>query len=91
VLREEGAVTGWRNELYPVLTSFHEEPLALVERAAAVHLGIKAYGVHVNGYVRTHQGIELWVATRSRDKPTWPGCLDHIVAGGQVLQHYAVL
>lgn len=48
-LRDEGTLSGWRNELYPVLTSFHEEPLALVERAAAVHLGIKAYGVHLNG------------------------------------------
>ena len=61
-LREDGALTGWRSESYPVLTSFHSEPLALVERAAAVHLGIKAYGVHVNGYVRGPSGIELWVA-----------------------------
>lgn len=83
-LREDGSLTGWRSESYPVLTGFHSEPLALVERAAAVHLGIKAYGVHVNGFVRAASGIELWVATRSRDKPTWPGKLDHIVAGGQV-------
>lgn len=83
-LREEGVLSGWRNELYPVPTSFHAEPLALVERAAAVHLGIKAYGVHVNGYVETERGVELWVATRSQTKPTWPGRLDHIVAGGQV-------
>ncbi|CAK0745210.1 hypothetical protein CVIRNUC_001604 [Coccomyxa viridis] len=82
-LREDGALTGWRSESYPLLTSFHAEPLALVERAAAVHLGIKAYGVHVNGYVRGPSGIELWVATRSKNKPTWPGRLDHIVAGGQ--------
>ena len=82
-LREDGSLTGWRSESYPVLTGFHSEPLALVERAAAVHLGIKAYGVHVNGFVRAASGIELWVATRSRDKPTWPGKLDHIVAGGQ--------
>ena len=83
-LREDGSLTGWRSESYPVLTGFHSEPLALVERAAAVHLGIKAYGVHVNGYVRGASGIELWVAKRSRSKPTWPGKLDHIVAGGQV-------
>ncbi|CAK9109930.1 Nudix hydrolase 20 [Durusdinium trenchii] len=24
----------------------------------------------------------LWVARRSRSKPTYPGCLDHLVAGG---------
>ena len=83
-LRDDGSLSGWRSESYPVLTSFHSQPVALVERAAAVHLGIKAYGVHVNGYVRGSSGIELWVATRSRSKPTWPGKLDHIVAGGQV-------
>ena len=44
----------------------------------------QAYGVHINGYVETAAGLELWVARRSRDKPTWPGKLDHIVAGGQV-------
>ena len=86
-LREDGSLTGWRSESYPVLTAFGSEPLALVERAAAVHLGIKAYGVHVNGYVRGASGIELWVARRSRSKPTWPGKLDHIVAGGQVQRH----
>ena len=83
-LRDDGVLSGWRNELYPVLTAFNSEPVALVERAAAVQLGIKAYGVHVNGYVETERGIELWIATRSKSKPTWPGRLDHIVAGGQV-------
>ena len=40
-LREKGVITGWRDELYPVTTSFDTEPALLVERAAAVHLGIK--------------------------------------------------
>ena len=44
----------------------------------------QAYGVHINGYVETDAGLELWVARRSKNKPTWPGKLDHIVAGGQV-------
>ena len=40
--------------------------------------------MHVNGFVRLPGGgIELWVARRSASKPTWPGRLDHIVAGGQ--------
>lgn len=38
----------------------------------------------MNGYVKTPSGdIEMWVARRSHNKPTWPGKLDHIVAGGQ--------
>ena len=40
-------------------------------------------GVHINGYVETPRGLELWVARRSQTKATWPGKLDHIVAGGQ--------
>ncbi|GAB4816343.1 hypothetical protein N2152v2_003389 [Parachlorella kessleri] len=83
-LRVEGLITGWRNELYPVVQSFHAEPVFLVERAAAAHFGIKAYGVHMNGYVTLPDGSqELWVARRSKSKPTWPGKLDHMVAGGQ--------
>jgi len=78
-------ITGWRDELYPVSASFcRGEPDLLVERAAAVHFGIKAYGVHVNGYVIQSDGTWcLWVARRSLSKPNWPGKLDHIVAGGQ--------
>lgn len=45
-LRSEGYITGWRDELYPVVSSFYDQPVMLVERAAATHLGIKAYGVH---------------------------------------------
>ena len=85
-LRADGRITGWRNELYPVASAFNAPPLFLVERAAAPHLGIKAYGVHVSGWVRDPASGEqlLWVARRSDSKPTWPGLLDHIVAGGQV-------
>lgn len=43
-----------------------------------------APGVHINGYVTLPDGSkELWVAKRSSTKPTWPGKLDHIAAGGQ--------
>ncbi|PRW61448.1 nudix hydrolase chloroplastic-like [Chlorella sorokiniana] len=83
-LRAEGLIEGWRDELYPAVQSFHDEPAFLIERAAAPHFGIKAYGVHINGFVTLPDGSqELWVARRSRTKPTWPGKLDHIVAGGQ--------
>jgi 8-oxo-dGTP pyrophosphatase MutT (NUDIX family) len=83
-LHKEGIITGWRDEMYPVLTSFHAEPVLLMERSASVYFGIKAYGVHVNGYVENEDGsLDMWVARRSSSKPTWPGKLDHIVAGGQ--------
>ena len=40
--------------------------------------------MHINGYVSGAEGQRLWLARRSATKPTWPGMLDHIVAGGQV-------
>ncbi|KAL2929282.1 Nudix hydrolase 20 chloroplastic [Bienertia sinuspersici] len=41
----------------------------------------QVYGVHMNGYVETSQKF-LWVGKRSLTKPTFPGMLDHLVAGG---------
>ena len=82
-LRDAGVITGWRDELFPVNESYGEPPVMLVERAAASLLGIRAYGVHVNGYTTAPDGtLRLWVARRSMTKPTWPGKLDHLVAGG---------
>ena len=48
-LKQRGAIEGWREEPYPITTAFDQPPLAVVERAAAVYLGIKSYGVHLNG------------------------------------------
>jgi hypothetical protein len=49
----------------------------------------------VNGYVGGADGSKkLWVARRSASKQTWPGRLDHIVAGGQVgvlKRHYVLM
>jgi len=83
-LKDAGIITGWRNELYPVQKSFYDPPVLLIERAAASFFGIKAYGVHMNGYVKRKSDGELllWVARRSAKK-LWPLKLDHIVAGGQ--------
>ncbi|GAQ81221.1 hypothetical protein KFL_000740210 [Klebsormidium nitens] len=85
-LREKGVITGWRDELYPVSTGFHNKPYFGLERAAAPHFGIIAYGVHMNGYTEDADGNKyLWVARRSATKQTWPLRLDHLVAGGQPL------
>ena len=77
---------GWRDELLPVVATFSGKPALLMERAAMPLFGFKAYGVHVNGFVRdktTGEVSKLWVAKRAKDKSTFPGMLDHIVAGGQ--------
>lgn len=84
-LNGKGVIPGWRNELFPVVTRFGEEPELLIERAACAPYGIKAYGCHVNGFLRDEHSQEvshLWVGRRSAHKSTYPGMLDHIVAGG---------
>lgn len=82
-LREEGLIKGWRDETYPVGTSLHSRPLLKMERAAVPLFGVRAYGVHLNGFVGRGDGLHLWVARRSATKQTAPRKLDHIVGGGQ--------
>jgi hypothetical protein len=81
-LREDGWFRGWRNEAYAVGPSFGEWLLQM-ERAAVPAFGARAYGIHVNGFVGRGAEMRLWVGRRSRHKPTFPGQLDHLVAGGQ--------
>jgi len=82
-LSAEGMIGAWREERYPVAPRWGEAPLMTMERAAVAFFGIRAYGVHLNGFVRRSDGLHLWVATRSRNKATYPGMLDNTVAGGQ--------
>jgi len=86
-LREAGVITGWRDELLPVVESFGADPVFLVERAAYPWFGTRGYGIHVNGFVVSSDNSsnalpKLWVARRSPTKQTWPGMLDNICAGG---------
>jgi 8-oxo-dGTP pyrophosphatase MutT (NUDIX family) len=83
-LAKEGAVTGIRGEMYRVSTSFGAPPLLVMERAAAPHFGVRAYGVHLTGYVRDPDGgTRIWVGLRDPNKHAYPGQLDNLVAGGQ--------
>lgn len=78
-----GFVAGRRGESYPVVRRWGEPPLFEIDRGAAVALGIKAFGCHVNGLVRLNDAVELWIGHRALDRALAPGQLDHIVAGGQ--------
>jgi 8-oxo-dGTP pyrophosphatase MutT (NUDIX family) len=85
-LKDNGFVRGWRDEMLPVSTHYKGDPVLLIERAMYPHYGIKAYGIHVNGFIRdknTSEITHIWVGRRSRTKATSPGMLDHIVAGAQ--------
>jgi len=72
-----------RNELYAVKPVWSSPPLFTVDRALVAGLGVRAYGVHVNGFVRRGDGIHLWIGTRAMDREVEPGKLDNMVAGGQ--------
>lgn len=74
-LREHG-------ERYPVGPAHGEPEMLHVDRGAAQWFGIRAFGVHCNGYVRRDDGIHYWVGRRSHHKPSFAGMLDNTVAGG---------
>ncbi|KAL1511258.1 hypothetical protein AB1Y20_006067 [Prymnesium parvum] len=87
-LREEGAVPmlrGWRDEAFAVRPSFYAPPRLVVERAAAPLFGLPSYGCFTNGFVvdrETLKPTHVWLGRRAENKPTWPGLLDCVAAGG---------
>ncbi len=82
-LSEAGLIARLRGELYPAARRFGETPAFVVDRAAVPFLGLRAWGVHLNGYVRRNGALHMWIGRRAKDKPTYPGRLDNMVAGGQ--------
>jgi 8-oxo-dGTP pyrophosphatase MutT (NUDIX family) len=82
-LRGKGWFKNWRNEPYRVSETFAAAPVFQIERAATSFFGIRAFGVHLNGYVKDETGLKLWVAQRAHDRAICPGQLDNMVAGGQ--------
>ncbi len=82
-LRARGLFPNWRAEDYPVALKWGQAPLFKLERAAAPRFGLPAYGVHVNGFVRRGDRIAMWVGRRAQNRPTAPGKLDNLTAGGQ--------
>ena len=82
-LQEEGFVPRHEPEAYPVVQELGDEPALLVDRALVPFLGVRCFGVHVNGHVEKDGGLHVWVGRRSTRRPKSPGRLDHLVAGGQ--------
>lgn len=77
-----GALPRRRGEYYAVKHHHTGQVLAHIDRGAIAFFGIRAYGVHLNGYVRRPDGLYLWIAKRAQAKPVAPGKLDNLVAGG---------
>ncbi len=81
-LAEAGVVPHPRGERYAVTTGWGQPAQFSVDRAHVPVFGVRAYGVHVNGLVRTRNGIALWIGRRATDRPIASGKLDNMVAGG---------
>jgi hypothetical protein len=81
-LVEDGVIGYLHGEPYPLTAGRRDRALCLIDRAAAPYFGARAFGQHLNGYVRTRGGIELWIGRRAADRRIYPLHLDNLVAGG---------
>ncbi len=77
----DGLVAKWRNEFFAVAPGWDEAPLFKLDRGAISFFGVRASGVHLNGY-RRDGAVKLWIGRRAADKKVDPDKLDNLVAGG---------
>jgi len=82
VLVADGLVAKWRDEVFAVTRRWGEAPLFTLDRGAVSFFGVRAYGVHMNGYRRIRDRMWLWIGRRNPLKVVAPGKLDNLVAGG---------
>jgi ADP-ribose pyrophosphatase YjhB (NUDIX family) len=81
-----GRLKGWRGEFFAWWPDKPAWPPALdvppflcVERSGFRHLGMMSHAVHIHGFLPNG---DLWCGRRSDHKPTDPGLLDNLAAGG---------
>jgi hypothetical protein len=82
-LKQRGIVVGWRGEKYKVARTYSAPTVFEIERAAVPLFGTISCSVHMNGITWRNGELCMWVGRRSLSKPTGPGKLDQMVAGGQ--------
>src|SRR5712691_6037518 len=78
----DNRVPKWRNETFDVMTRWGDPPIFRLDRGAVPFFGVRAYGVHLNGYRRDGGRLHLWIGRRAPNKRVAPDKLDNIVAGG---------
>jgi len=83
----EGLVAKWRNEFFAAAPRWGASAHFKIDRGAVPFFGVRAYGVHLNGYRRDGDRLKLWVGRRSPKKAVAPGKLDNLVAGGIDYKH----
>ena len=86
-LVEEGRVPKWRNETFDAAPHWGAPPVFRLDRGAVPFFGTRAYGVHLNAYLRQGEALCLWVGRRSPAKQVAPNKLDNLVAGGIGNEH----
>ncbi len=78
----DGRVAKWRNEYFNVAPRWGAPAHFKLDRGAVPFFGVRAYGVHLNGYINDGGRMKLWVGRRSAKKAVAPDKLDNLVAGG---------
>ena len=78
----DNRVPKWRNETFDVMPRWGDPPVFRLDRGAVPFFGVRAYGVHLNGYRRDGGRLHLWIGRRAPNKRVAPYKLDNIVAGG---------
>jgi 8-oxo-dGTP pyrophosphatase MutT (NUDIX family) len=78
----ENRVPKWRNETFDVAACWGDPPVFRLDRGAVPFFGVRAYGVHLNGYRRNNGALHLWIGRRAPNKQVAPDKLDNLVAGG---------
>jgi 8-oxo-dGTP pyrophosphatase MutT (NUDIX family) len=81
-LAEQGLTGPLLGEPYPVTPAGRESALCVIDRATGAYFGIRAFGQHLNAYVRRNGDLYMWIGRRARDRLIFPGYLDNMVAGG---------
>ncbi len=83
----DGVIAKWRNEFFAVAERWGAEAHFNLDRGAVPFFGVRAYGVHLNGYRRIGSRLKLWIGKRAADKIVAPSKLDNMVAGGIGVAH----
>ena len=78
-----GLVPAPKGENFPLVTDWGRTPLAVLDRTLVPVFGARAFGLHINGFVRHGKDLRLWIGRRAADREIEPNKLDNMVAGGQ--------
>ncbi len=77
-----GRINSHLDEPYPVTAGDRDQALCTLDRGSVAWFGVRAFGQHLNGYVRDGDELLMWIGRRAADRLIFPSHLDNLVAGG---------